>query len=432
MKKLIFAFLLVIVVVGGGTGYLLLTDRTKPEVTLSPAGDMAAPKREFTLGLRDTGSGLKSAKVVVSQGDKQITLLDKSYPSPVSETTEKFSLEPAGLRDGPFTLSVTVTDRSIANFGAGNATALKKNLTLDTIPPRIEVTSLSHNVRQGGVGAVSFTLSEEPESAGVVVGNEFFPAFKQENGKYFGLYVFPYNMDPKDFVPKIKAVDKAGNEAQTSFRYQAIPRKFREDSINITDAFLEAKMPQYYNIITDTRDNLQIYLRVNNELRKENGQFLKKLSQQTAPRMLWDKKAFLRLPNSATRAMFGDYRTYYYHGQVIDHQTHMGVDLASLEGATVPAANSGKVVFTGFFGIYGNTIIIDHGLGLQTLYAHLREIDVKEGQDVKKGEPIAKTGATGLAGGDHLHFGVLVFGHETSPIEWWDQHWIDDNILNKL
>jgi len=106
--------------------------------------------------------------------------------------------------------------------------------------------------------------------------------------------------------------------------------------------------------------------------------------------MLWDKKAFLRLPNSATRAMFGDYRTYYYHGQVIDHQTHMGVDLASLEGATVPAANSGKVVFTGFFGIYGNTIIIDHGLGLQTLYAHLREIDVKEGQDVKRASPLPR------------------------------------------
>lgn len=432
MKKLIFAFFLIVAIIGAVTGYLLLTDRVKPEAALSPEGEMASPKREYTLTLRDAGSGLKNAKVVVSQGDKQITLLDKSYATPVKEATEKFSLEPAGLRDGAFTLSVTVTDRSIANFGAGNATVLTKKLTLDTIPPRIEVTSLSHNVRQGGVGAVSFTLSEEPAMAGVLVGDEFFPAYKQDNGKYFGFYVFPYNMDPKDFVPRIKAVDKAGNEAIAHFRFQAIPRKFREDKINISDAFLESKMPQYYNIITDTRDNLQIYLRVNNELRKENAGFLKELSQKTAPRMLWDKKAFMRLPNAATKAMFGDYRTYYYQGKEIDHQTHMGVDLASLEGATVPAANNGQVVFTGFFGIYGQTVIIDHGMGLQTLYAHLREIDVKPGQDVKKGDPIGKTGTTGLAGGDHLHFGVLVFGHETSPIEWWDQHWIDDNILNKL
>ena len=93
-------------------------------------------------------------------------------------------------------------------------------------------------------------------------------------------------MDPKDFVPKIKAVDKAGNVAMTSFRYQAIPRKFRDDKITITDNFLETKMPQYYNIITDTRDNLQIYLRVNNELRRQNGIFLHDLGHdKTAPAM---------------------------------------------------------------------------------------------------------------------------------------------------
>jgi murein DD-endopeptidase MepM/ murein hydrolase activator NlpD len=432
MNKLIFGVILVLALAGGATGYLLLTDRVKPEVILSPDNDVAAPKREFTLTLRDTGSGLKNAKVVVSQGDKQITLLDQTYANPVKEAVEKFSLEPAGLRDGTFSLTITATDRSLANFGAGNTTKIVKDLTLDTIPPRIEVTSLAHNVRQGGVGAVSFTLSEEPEIAGVVVGNELFPAFKLENGKYFGLYVFPYDMDPKNFVPKIKAVDKAGNVAMAAFRYQAIPRKFRQDKINISDNFLESKMPQYYNIITDTRDNLQIYLRVNNEVRRQNSVFLHELGQKTSPTMLWDKKTFLRLPNAAPRAGFGDHRTYYYQNKEIDQQTHMGVDLASLEGAQVPAANSGKVVFAGFFGIYGETVIIDHGMGLQTLYAHLRQIDVKAGQDIKKGEILGKTGVSGLAGGDHLHFGVLLFGHETSPIEWWDQHWLDDNILNKL
>lgn len=432
MKKLVFVLFLILAVAAGAAAYFFLTDTVKPEIALSPDNAVAAPKREFTLTLKDAGAGLKNAKVIVTQGDKQITLLDKTYAMPVKAAEEKFTLEPAGLHDGPFTLVATATDRSLANFGAGNTVKLSKDVTLDTIPPRIDVLSLAHNVRQGGVGAVSFQLSEDPESAGVVVGDDFYPAFKQENGKYFGLFVFPYDMDPKDFVPKVKAVDKAGNTAYASFRYQAIPRKFRQDRINISDNFLESKMPQYYNIITDTRDNLEIYLRVNKELRKKNRAKLHDLAMATAPTMLWDKKAFLRLPNAAPKAGFGDHRTYYYNGKEIDQETHLGVDLASLEAAPVPAANSGKVVFTGFFGIYGNAIIIDHGLGLQTIYAHLREIDVKEGQDVKKGQIIAKTGATGLAGGDHLHFGVLVFGHPTSPVEWWDQHWIDDNILNKM
>lgn len=432
MKKLVFGIFMILALAGGAVGYFFLTDTVKPEIALSPDNEVAAPKREFTLTLKDTGAGLKNAKVIVTQGDKQITLLDQTYASPVKDAVEKFTLEPAGLHDGPFSLTATATDRSLANFGAGNTVRLTKNITLDTTPPRIEVLSLAHNVRQGGVGAVAFQLSEEPESAGVVVGDEFFPAFKQENGKYFGLFVFPYDMDPKNFVPKVKAVDKAGNTTFASFRYQAIPRKFRQDKINISDSFLESKMPQYYNIITDTRDNLQIYLRVNNDLRRKNSVTLHDLGLKTSPTMLWDKKAFMRLPNAAPKAGFGDHRTYYYQGKEIDQQTHMGVDLASLEGAPVPAANSGKVAFAGFFGIYGNTVIVDHGLGLQTLYAHLREIDTKEGQDVKKGDIVGKTGTTGLAGGDHLHFGVLVFGHETSPIEWWDQHWIDDNILNKM
>jgi murein DD-endopeptidase MepM/ murein hydrolase activator NlpD len=432
MKKLVFVAILILVVIGAACGYFFLTDSVKPTIGLSPASDVAAPKREFTLNLADAGSGLKNVKVVVRQGDKQITLLDQTYATPVRDAVEKFTLEPAGLRDGSFGLTVTATDRSLANFGAGNTARLEKTLTLDTTPPRVEITSLAHNVRQGGVGAVSFQVNEEAESAGVVVGQEFFPAHKQENGKYFGLYVFPYDMDPKNFVPKVKVTDKAGNTAIASFRYQAIPRKFRQDKINISDNFLESKMPQYYDIITDTRDNLQIYLRVNNDLRKQNSVFLHELAQKSAPTMLWDKKAFLRLPNAAPRAGFGDHRTYYYQGKEIDQQTHMGVDLASLEGAPVPAANTGKVVYAGFLGIYGETVIIDHGLGLQTLYAHLRQIDVKVGQDIKKGEILGKTGVSGLAGGDHLHFGVLVDGEETSPIEWWDQHWIDDNILNKL
>ncbi|KHK01198.1 peptidoglycan DD-metalloendopeptidase family protein [Desulfovibrio sp. TomC] len=432
MKRLVFGVFLILALAGGAAGYLLLTDRVKPEITLAPESDVAAPKREFTLTLRDAGSGLKSAKVVVTQSDKQITLLDTTYANPVREAVEKFTLEPAGLRDGPFTLTITATDRSIANFSAGNIAAVTRQYTLDTIPPRVDVTSLAHNVRQGGVGAVSFSVNEAPESAGVVVGNDFYPAYKLDNGKYFGLYVFPYNMDPKDFVPKVKVTDKAGNIGVASFRYQAIPRKFRQDKLNISDNFLESKMPQYYDIITDTRDNLQIYLKVNNDIRRQNGVFLKELAQKSAPTMLWDKKAFLRLPNAAPRAGFGDHRTYYYQNKEIDQQTHMGVDLASLEGAPVPAANSGKVVFTGFLGIYGETVIIDHGLGLQTLYAHLRQIDAKVGQDIKKGEILGKTGVSGLAGGDHLHFGVLLDGQETSPIEWWDQHWIDDNILSKL
>jgi murein DD-endopeptidase MepM/ murein hydrolase activator NlpD len=77
-------------------------------------------------------------------------------------------------------------------------------------------------------------------------------------------------------------------------------------------------------------------------------------------------------------------------------------------------------------------VVLDHGLGLMSLYAHLSDIGVKVGQTVQKGEALGRTGETGLAGGDHLHFALLVHGVYTNPIEWWDDHWLKDRIAKPL
>jgi murein DD-endopeptidase MepM/ murein hydrolase activator NlpD len=155
------------------------------------------------------------------------------------------------------------------------------------------------------------------------------------------------------------------------------------------------------------------------------------ISRKTESSMLW-KDSFIQLSNSKVMARYGDKRTYRYKDKVISKSVHLGYDLASYSHAPVAASNSGFVRFAGDLSIYGNTIIIDHGLGLMSLYGHLSIITVKEGQQVEKGDIIAKTGSTGLAGGDHLHFGILVQGYEVSPLYWWDQHWIQVNILDTL
>jgi murein DD-endopeptidase MepM/ murein hydrolase activator NlpD len=89
-------------------------------------------------------------------------------------------------------------------------------------------------------------------------------------------------------------------------------------------------------------------------------------------------------------------------------------------------------VFAGDLGIYGNTVILDHGLGLHTLHSHLSAIDVKDGESIKPKQVLGKTGETGLAGGDHLHYGVYLHGVAVLPVEWWDAKWIRDNIEPKL
>ena len=147
--------------------------------------------------------------------------------------------------------------------------------------------------------------------------------------------------------------------------------------------------------------------------------------------MYW-QGAFGRLPGSATRSGFGDRRTYFYQGQKIDQQFHLGVDLASLSQSPIPAANKGKIVFADRLGIYGKTIIIDHGFGLFSMYSHLSGFDRHVDQMVSKGEIIGRTGNTGLAGGDHLHFSVLVNDVFVNPLEWWDATWIIHNVTGKI
>ena len=166
-------------------------------------------------------------------------------------------------------------------------------------------------------------------------------------------------------------------------------------------------------------------------MRKKDNETLYQLLKNTSPIRLWEGK-WLRMKNAANMAQFADHRYYYYNGEKIDEQDHMGTDLASLANSPVEAANNGIVVFAERNGIYGMTVVLDHGQGLASLYGHLSTIGVKIGDTVKKGDIIGHSGQTGLAGGDHLHFSVLVHGIFVNPVEWWDSHWIQDNIIRKL
>ena len=89
---------------------------------------------------------------------------------------------------------------------------------------------------------------------------------------------------------------------------------------------------------------------------------------------------------------------------------HLGFDLAVTAGIPVKAANAGSVVWAEWLGIYGNCIILDHGMGVASLYGHLSSIDVKRGDSVARGQTMGRSGMTGLAAGDHLHFTMLVSG----------------------
>jgi hypothetical protein len=230
-----------------------------------------------------------------------------------------------------------------------------------------------------------------------------------------------------------RATDFAGNNTRVGFPYYIKKRSFKKVSIKISDKFLNWKMPEFnIDVSSDSQTPmLDKFLKVNRELRNSNGIQLLKIVSKTDDKLYWNG-AFLRLPNSARQANFADHRNYKYKNHTIDQQVHLGIDLASVARSPVPASNNGKIAFTGYMGIYGKTVVIDHGFGLFSTYSHLSAIDVKKGQMVSKGDVVGRTGSTGLAGGDHLHFGIMVHNTFVNPVEWWDATWIKNNISTKI
>ena len=410
-------------------------------------GPISAMGQSYTLRgfASDQGSGLKRLWIAIVQQGKEIIVFDQTFPSegffmgsavrkqPVSIDIKAQDL---GLSHGEALLRVALWDHSYRGWGSGNRFYEEQKLVIDTEPPRIDMITRNHNLNQGGAGLVIYRVSEPVAKSGVQVGEAFFSGSSglfPDASVFAGLFALPHNQGAEARL-FVTATDRAGNTSRSGFVHHINPKTFKQDTIHISDAFLEKKMPEFEGFL-DLRPPagslLETFLAVNTTLRKANHETIKEACRDSDTKLHWTG-AFLRLPASARRAGFADHRVYVYQGQAVDHQVHLGIDLASTAHSPVPAANGGRVAFAQELGIYGQTIVLDHGLGLFSLYGHLSRMGVAKDQMVSKGEIIGATGSTGLAGGDHLHFSMLV--HETfvNPVEWWDPAWIRHNIGDKL
>ena len=207
--------------------------------------------------------------------------------------------------------------------------------------------------------------------------------------------------------------------------------KYKKSTIALSDNFLQKIAPLLSDVDARQGTPKEIFIRINKGLRKENEDKIVSITRRSTPSILWSG-AFSQLSNSKVEANFADERTYTYDNELIDTAFHLGYDLSVTKHYPVEAANSGAVAFAGDLGIYGNAVILDHGLGLFSLYGHLSSINVKVGEPIKQRQIVGNTGETGLAAGDHLHYGVYLSGVAVLPVEWWDQKWITDNIVPKL
>ena len=415
-----------------------------PSITLGLSSPYIGKTQEIPVSVIDVKSGIKKIWIGLVKEGKEIVVYEKEFPGvglirrgKKGQITIPVKIEPEtmGITDGRAILRMVARDFSWRKWWNGNIAYIEKEVTIDTNPPAMNVLSRIHNVSQGGAGLVIYKLSEPCQKSGVYVEDHFFPGhsgyFKNAD-ILMAFFAIGHNQGPGSKI-FLESTDFSGNVARSGFSHYLKKRNFRKDTVRISDSFLKRKMVEFDDRFSTHSEPSLIdkFLQINRELRQTNHVQINELVQQTDADLYWDG-AFLRLPNSARKAGFADYRQYTYNGRVIDHQVHQGVDLASVAHSPIPAANSGKVVFAGNLGIYGKTVMIDHGFGLFSMYSHMSSLTVAYGQMVSKGGIIGRTGSTGLAGGDHLHFGMLVHNTFVNPIEWWDGAWIKNNILGKI
>jgi murein DD-endopeptidase MepM/ murein hydrolase activator NlpD len=307
----------------------------------------------------------------------------------------------------------------------------------------VAVLSTFHYVNHGGAELVVYRATPSDVESGVRVGDVTYPGFPASGAGIPGdeatrvaFFALLHDQDLADAI-SVFARDGAGNETSTPLDHRKFPKPFVRSRITIDDRFLQQVVPAIasttpdMNLSTTPGDLLPSFLRINNDLRRSNNATLVELAKKTAPEMLW-KDAFQPLVNAAVESRFADNRTYVYEGKEVDQQVHLGFDLAVTQRIPVLAANNGTVIHAADLGIYGNCVVVDHGLGVQSLYAHLSSIEVKPGDRVEKGRQLGRSGLTGLAAGDHLHFTMLLNGRAVNPVEWWDQKWMQDRVLRKI
>jgi len=350
------------------------------------------------------------------------------------------------LQSGAARIVVTATRPSFLKLRQLTSTATK-DFQVRLEPPRISVVSTHHYVNHGGSEMVVYKATPPDVASGVRVGEVEYRGFPASGAgvanadpslkvAFFALlYDQPLNAPIVAF-----ARDEAGNQVKASFVDNVFEKPFKKSRIEIDDKFMNKTVPDIVEHSPelkmapppqDSPDMVAAFLRVNGELRKVNADQIAALEAKTSPTRMWEGP-FVQLGNSQVEASFADRRTYIYKGKEIDQQTHLGFDLAVTAHVPVAAANAGTVLNASWLGIYGNCVILDHGMGVQSLYAHLMSFDVKVGDRITRGQIVGRSDSTGLAGGDHLHFTMLVGGRMVNPVEWWDSHWIADRVERKL
>lgn len=256
--------------------------------------------------------------------------------------------------------------------------------------PRLAVTAQLRSVRPGEL--VVLTIASSAPAVHVRAFDHDLTPFPIDTKTWRVLVGIDLETRPGTYLVTIEAVGDPAASLHTTYRLVVTPRRFPTRTLTVDPAFVNPPDSALARIASEAAQ-------------------LNKIWASSAPQRLWDGPFLRPVPDPANSA-FGT-RTI-LNGE--PRSPHGGADFSSAAGTPIAAPNSGRVVAAGDFYYTGNTLVLDHGLGLVSLFAHLSETSVRKGDTVKTGEILGKVGATGRVTGPHLHWTVRVNGARIDPL----------------
>lgn len=387
-------------------------------------------------------SGVKFLKIVMNDGQNDMILSNQKFDAPLKIMDLNLTFPKSGFSNNKndYTLKIEATDTSKWGFFMGNTQSKNVKVVIDSKKPELQILSHSYAISKGGSATVVFKASDERIKEIYIesnFGKKFIPTKFHKDDHYASLVAWPATQG--SFSADVVAVDYAGNVSKSRVRFIMQNRNYKTSKIKLDtqNKFLNEKIPELasqYAKNHQAMSNLEQMKFVNETLRESNEKLIADFSSKASTDMISEFKLnkFYPLRNGKAVASFGDHRYYTFENQDVSESWHMGIDLASTQRANIVASNGGVVEFAAENGIYGQNVLINHGFGVFSLYGHCSSMAVKSGDTVKEGDVIATTGVSGLALGDHLHFGMIVQGIEVRPEEWMDTKWMKDNVTNVL
>jgi len=340
-------------------------------------------------------SALGPASAVRGETSVQISLRPSERASLVSarfdgqalSPTALLTLDTGSLADGAHQLQIVAEDRSRRR----NQSSVSLTIVSDNTPPTLTWDITPVQISQGTAALITARANEPATLEALLAEHPL--KLQQRDERWWGLLSFGPEAAIGPQPVALSARDLAGNETHLNVPFSVAPTSFVAENVEVPGRMAVLLSPD----IRKAEDD-----RLAPVYKTENGP------------ARWSG-AFLRPVQGPVVTEFGAQRAY-NGGPLAGH--HAGVDLAAAAGSPVLAAQSGRVALIDELMLRGNTLVLDHGLGVYTTYAHLQEVLVQPDQIVSSGQPVARVGSTGLSTGPHLHWEVWVDGANVDPIEW--------------